>query len=128
MQITFLPEGNRQVLQHSYPVQLQGRQSNLYSASYLQFGIREAHRLLQRQLIARALMAETTPLLEHPCLPRWGVVPACLTCLNFSEGYCPGVDLGEVCCPTARGCGTVELLAAPESESMHAALVHVLRR
>ena len=56
MQITFVPEHMRQVLQHSYPVQLHGRQDNLYSASYLQFGIREAHRLLQRQIIARALM------------------------------------------------------------------------
>ena len=45
----------------------EGRQSNLYSASYLQFGLREAHRLLQRQLIAKALVAEQTEVLEHPC-------------------------------------------------------------
>ena len=60
-------EAERSVLQHSFPVNLQGRQSVLYSASYLQFGLREAQRLLQRQLIARALMAETTEILEHPC-------------------------------------------------------------
>ncbi|CAE7736930.1 ENTPD1, partial [Symbiodinium pilosum] len=70
MQITFVPEDDRSVLQHSFPVHLQGRQSNLYSASYLQFGLREAQRLLQRQLIARALVAETTSILEHPCMPR----------------------------------------------------------
>eukprot|EP00439_Symbiodinium_sp_Y106_P078277 s499_g17.t1 len=70
MQITFVPEDDRSVLQHSFPVHLQGRQSYLYSASYLQFGLREAQRLLQRQLIARALVAETTSILEHPCMPR----------------------------------------------------------
>lgn len=70
MQITFVPEADRSVLQHSFPVHLQGRQSNLYSASYLQFGLREAHRLLQRQLIGKALVAEQTEVLEHPCLPR----------------------------------------------------------
>ncbi|CAJ1338022.1 unnamed protein product [Effrenium voratum] len=76
MQITFVPEDARSVLQHSFPVNLQGRQSNLYSASYLQFGLREAQRLLQRALIGKALVAETTELLEHPCLPRGS---------NFSE-------------------------------------------
>lgn len=65
MQITFVPEADRSVLQHSFPVFLQGRQSNLYSASYLQFGLKEAHRLLQRQLIGKALVAETTE-------ARWG--------------------------------------------------------
>lgn len=70
MQITFVPEDDRSVLQHSFPVHLQGRQSYLYSASYLQFGLREAQRLLQRQLIGRALVAETTSILEHPCMPR----------------------------------------------------------
>ena len=59
-----------QVLQHSYPILLHGRQTNLYAASYLQFGVREAQRLLQRQIIARTLMAETTRELEHPCFPR----------------------------------------------------------
>lgn len=68
MQITFVPEADRSVLQHAFPLFLQGRQSNLYSASYLQFGLREAQRLLQRQLIGKALVAETTEVLEHPCL------------------------------------------------------------
>jgi len=70
MQITFVPEADRSVLQHAFPLFLQGRQSNLYSASYLQFGLREAQRLLQRQLIGKALVAETTEVLEHPCLPK----------------------------------------------------------
>mmetsp|Transcript_37305 Transcript_37305/g.57926 ORF Transcript_37305/g.57926 Transcript_37305/m.57926 type:complete len:232 (+) Transcript_37305:2-697(+) len=48
---------------------LNGHQSDLYSASYLQFGVLEAQRLLQRQLIAHTLMAETTVELKHPCLP-----------------------------------------------------------
>jgi hypothetical protein len=33
MQITFVPEADRSVLQHSFPLFLQGRQSNLYSAA-----------------------------------------------------------------------------------------------
>ena len=35
-----------------------------------QFGLREAHRLLQRQLIGKALVAEQTEVLEHPCASR----------------------------------------------------------
>ena len=67
MQITFVPEADRSVLQHSFPLFLQGQQSNLYSASYLQFGLREAQRLLQRQLIGKALVAETTEAYDR----RW---------------------------------------------------------
>ena len=37
MQITFVPEADRSVLQHSFPLFLQGRQSNLYSAAGLSF-------------------------------------------------------------------------------------------
>lgn len=69
-QITFMPLEGHQVLQQAYPMLLHGRQSNLYAASYLQFGVLEAQRLLQRHLIAHTLMAEAAVDLKHPCLPH----------------------------------------------------------
>eukprot|EP00929_Paragymnodinium_shiwhaense_P001322 TRINITY_DN101547_c0_g1_i1.p1 TRINITY_DN101547_c0_g1~~TRINITY_DN101547_c0_g1_i1.p1 ORF type:complete len:464 (-),score=49.94 TRINITY_DN101547_c0_g1_i1:804-2195(-) len=69
-QITFMPGTGHQVLQSSHPMLLRGQQANLYAASYLQFGIQEAQRLLQRHLIAHTLMGEAAAELTHPCLPH----------------------------------------------------------
>jgi len=82
LQVTFLPVDSREVLQHSYPVILRGRQTNIYASSYLQFGVFEAHRLLQQHIIARTLMAEKVLRLEHPCYPRGRA---------FSEVLIPGI-------------------------------------
>lgn len=68
-QITFVPQAG-EVLGSSYPLLLEGTQTNLYSASYLQYGYRVAQRLLTRKLIAQNLVGEISPILEHPCIPR----------------------------------------------------------
>jgi len=68
-QITFVPQAG-EVLGSSYPLLLGGTQTNLYSASYLQYGYKVAQRLLTRKLIAQSLVGEITPDLVHPCLPK----------------------------------------------------------
>jgi len=69
-QITFVPQAGNSLLMHLFPLLMRGRQLPLYSVSYLQFGVREAHRLLQRKIIARTLLAEKASELEHPCFVR----------------------------------------------------------
>ena len=76
MQVTFVPSNGSQVLQHSFPIVLRGSKVNLYSASHLQFGVQEAQRLLQQQVIAHSLIRETVHELRHPCFFRG---------LNFTE-------------------------------------------